>query len=672
MQSTKSNRLFQVYSRTIYGCICLTEGNFTEPKLYLLSVNQDLILIGNPESYDSSVLFLEIRKMFPGHTLRYIILPNGSNHFHRLQKDIRPFAPDAVFILDQKEILYLNQPKNSQKIQTIQELKYHLLLSNQETLHFISSPYLIHAGSFFVYYETERTLFSNYLFANPLNSLQEPLDSQISHSLPFLLDFLPSSEFLRSILSQIERIQVDRVLTVFGNDFTASEITLFKNTYHKLDFYKVRDLKQQEQDDLFDPYPYLDQLVRKLIALFGKDTIQQTFADSPFRFDPLQESLESTTLSKMQAWNRFFDFVYAKGGLEYLGVLEPTVDKISQLYQLKKPVIFASTIVDTSKQLEEVETKRQELTSQVKQLQAEMENTINRLIKDPLTDLFNAAFLEANLMERFTQTPKEELSQTQIFYIAVDHMHRINRKYSYQIGDETIRHFASLVQSFLHEEDQLYRASGISLALVASRKVDANELETMLANIRESTIFIQPITASIASVRFDEIPEDYSPQAKAKTLLATAENRIQSAFQRGGNTIITQNTILVKPKRGKILIVDEDPMDAQYFRTSLENESFDVDWSSDGLDALRRLENTYYHAILCDKYVPKLDGFQLKNQLNKSIHQDICFLLLVQAKTPDIIARANRLQITAVLERPVFVDEIVGFIQRNQGRRGSV
>ncbi|MCK7484714.1 MAG: hypothetical protein MZU97_03620 [Bacillus subtilis] len=65
-----------------------------------------------------------------------------------------------------------------------------------------------------------------------------------------------------------------------------------------------------------------------------------------------------------------------------------------------------------------------------------------------------------------------------------------------------------------------------------------------------------------------------------------------------------------------------------------------------------------------------MDGFALKTAINKTTHQATCFLLLTHAKTTETIARANKLGITAVIQKPILIEEIVGFIVRNQSQRG--
>lgn len=670
MQSIRPKYFFKPCSSLIYVTQQQPDQAFLEPRVYLLVFESQLVIIGIPPIESLEGFFLEIRKAFPTQTIKYLILQGYTSHLYTIMKYLHPFAPDSTIITDQLHTKYMNLPKHSQPLRSIQSLEYHLTISETSTLSFIPSPYLLSAGSFMTYESSEQVLFSGYLFANP-NGLKEVSElDYLTPSLKYLTDYLPSSDFTRSILNHLDQYPIERVLTLFHNDLSKSQLDFLRDRFMKFDFYRVSNIEQTKQGQIFDPSPFFQQLVRKLSTVYGTKAVSEAFQGSPFVFHPISESLELTTLDGIRAWHRFFDIVYANGGLEWLGILEPTIDKLVEMYHLTKPTIFSSAIVDTTKQLEQVVSEKAELTSRMKQLEEDMQATVDRLVKDPLTGLYNASFLEANLIERFEQIQLGKQDHFTVCYLAIDHMHRINRMYSYQIGDETIVHFTTLIHSLLQPNDRLYRASGVSLALVTNRPVLDSELEKIQASVRESTYFIQPITASIAIVRSDEIPTDSQAQMRAKTLLTTAENRIQMAFQKGGNVLINQESIITKPRRGKVLIVDEDLIDAKYFRNALENEAFDVDWVADGLEALRRMESTQYHAILCDKYVPKLDGFALKAQINKTVNQDLCFILIVQAKTAEIVARANRLGMTAVLSRPILIEEIVGFIQRNQGKRG--
>jgi DNA-binding response OmpR family regulator len=57
-----------------------------------------------------------------------------------------------------------------------------------------------------------------------------------------------------------------------------------------------------------------------------------------------------------------------------------------------------------------------------------------------------------------------------------------------------------------------------------------------------------------------------------------------------------------------ILVIDDDPALLRFVALLLRTEDYDVDVTTDGNDALRRLETTRPNAILLDLSMPEMDG----------------------------------------------------------------
>ncbi|MDP2424909.1 MAG: response regulator, partial [bacterium] len=626
--------------------------------------------IGLPLSHQMELILLECKKMFPASQLTYVVMSGYSaNVLSSLQK-WRALSPETTIISDVKHLHYFNLQGPLPSIYRIEQNSFQLVMKSGKKLSFIPSPFIMSAGSFMTYDLTNQTLFSGYLFANPVYSASASFQEYVSSALKYLSNYLPSSDFVRYTLKQIQSFFIARVITVYGNVLEEQQISQLMTTLSTFDFYNLTGLSMFKQPNSVDYIQFSNQVLRKLRSIYGTLALQELFEETPFSYDESVEEVRSTVLEGFRLWHRLFELIYAKKGVSWLAVVEPIIDKLVELYDIKKPSIYQSQLITSSKQLHQLDLEKNELVSKVAVLELEMQSTVDRLVKDPLTNLYNEFFLKGTLSRKVESLVSSNPKPFTLLYIAVDHMHRINRTYSYQIGDETIKHFGIFLQENIQEEDRLFRASGVSFALLIERDLEEQELDSLLSKVRESTLFVQSITASIALVRSVECSLDHSTEAAVHFLMNTAENRIQTAFQKGGNQIVSQDTLVRKATRGKVLLVEDDKIHANYIRTALENESFDVDWAQDGMEALNRIQEHVYHAIVCDKFVPKLDGFSLKTQINKTAHQGTCFLLMVHTKTAETISRANRLGITAVLTRPILIEELVGFIQRNQMKRG--
>jgi DNA-binding response OmpR family regulator len=68
----------------------------------------------------------------------------------------------------------------------------------------------------------------------------------------------------------------------------------------------------------------------------------------------------------------------------------------------------------------------------------------------------------------------------------------------------------------------------------------------------------------------------------------------------------------------KILVVDDEPSLSRVLSKKLINEGMDVDIANDGDEALELISKNKYDLILSDLIMPKRNGFELLEQLQKN------------------------------------------------------
>ncbi len=83
--------------------------------------------------------------------------------------------------------------------------------------------------------------------------------------------------------------------------------------------------------------------------------------------------------------------------------------------------------------------------------------------------------------------------------------------------------------------------------------------------------------------------------------------------------------------RGKILIVEDDPLIADMLKRYLEKEGFRVYWDSEGREAVRSFELSRPDLVILDLMLPDMDGFELC----KSFSQTDSMVLILTAKDAD-------------------------------------
>jgi len=71
-------------------------------------------------------------------------------------------------------------------------------------------------------------------------------------------------------------------------------------------------------------------------------------------------------------------------------------------------------------------------------------------------------------------------------------------------------------------------------------------------------------------------------------------------------------------KKNKIFIVEDEPFLSDMYKFKFEQENFEVTSASDGEEALRIIRRQKPDIILLDIVMPKLNGFEMLEELKKS------------------------------------------------------
>lgn len=83
----------------------------------------------------------------------------------------------------------------------------------------------------------------------------------------------------------------------------------------------------------------------------------------------------------------------------------------------------------------------------------------------------------------------------------------------------------------------------------------------------------------------------------------------------------------------KVLVVDDEKLIVKGIRFSLEQDNMEVDCAYDGEEALQYAKRTEYDVVLLDIMLPKLDGFQVCQQIREFSNMPI---IMLTAKTEDM------------------------------------
>jgi CheY-like chemotaxis protein len=112
--------------------------------------------------------------------------------------------------------------------------------------------------------------------------------------------------------------------------------------------------------------------------------------------------------------------------------------------------------------------------------------------------------------------------------------------------------------------------------------------------------------------------------------------------------------------RHTILIVDDDPQFRELYSTALRFRGFNVTTASDGLSALRTIDQDIPSLIILDLNMPCVDGWTVLREL--AAHEDTKAVPVIVVTGADVNRAA--LQSAAILRKPVLPEHVLSVIER--------
>ena len=91
--------------------------------------------------------------------------------------------------------------------------------------------------------------------------------------------------------------------------------------------------------------------------------------------------------------------------------------------------------------------------------------------------------------------------------------------------------------------------------------------------------------------------------------------------------------------KGRVLIVDDEPVIAESLSELLEGWGYETAVASDGLSGLAKVEEFRPSVVVSDVYMPKLDGFGLLREM-RELHPETAVILLTGQGTVEMALRA--------------------------------
>jgi diguanylate cyclase (GGDEF)-like protein/PAS domain S-box-containing protein len=162
-------------------------------------------------------------------------------------------------------------------------------------------------------------------------------------------------------------------------------------------------------------------------------------------------------------------------------------------------------------------------------------------IHDPLTSLLNRRGFFELAQSLLTQSMRNKSSLV-VAMIDIDFFKRINDLYGHDIGDETLRHFSYLMQTYFRKSDVIARMGGEEFALVLTNteiRACQEKFVTFLDYLSENPLILGPER----SLTFTISVGLAQPRANSKTIsdiLKVADTALYQAKGQGRNKVVIQ------------------------------------------------------------------------------------------------------------------------------------
>jgi diguanylate cyclase (GGDEF)-like protein len=639
---------------------------------YLIMDDKYRILLDPGAEFHLDILIEQINTYTQVELLDFLVLQssdllNITSINHLLEKGFK-----GKIIVNQIGTPYLNHMIKAD-ILTLEDIEFEIEMNNKDKIQFIKTPFLPFPDCFSTFHTGLRTLFSGHLFSqsNIENKQTQYLINSINQ---FHESILPSVEFVRQNIKKLRKYNIEKIYPRLGYTIE-KDIDQIIDSIIKYDFYNTNQVvaKINDKNVSYNYESICNHMLKVLEKYYHREEILDIFDNSDIRIDMIPHlEIDYTSLNGYKLWNTFFDLIYQNKGVEWLVILEPVVKKYHKTYNIQMPTIFKTKMLEQRKKIENLSTLKESLEDKVAKLEHKVSETSEKLLKCPITGLYNQRFMIQHLINNIDQ-PLEDNQTRALITVYIDNLISINRNYGSEKGDETLRNLAYLIERTKSNDTLAFKQNGPGI-FIYKHQVSLDQLKTFIVKLRQavqdSDLFIEPITISMSIVKFRELNDKYETVEKVNQWIELSLMRLEKAKQRGIDQIVDDKNDDKQKTDGLILLVDEDETYQNLMVKIFDRIQYKVLIAKDIYEALELLEKHQIDVIISEINLSKLDGFQLKQKINDSInYKDIPFVITSHHKNLDVITRCNLLDVDLVLRKPIIPEELIGYVRRVRNQR---
>jgi DNA-binding response OmpR family regulator len=108
----------------------------------------------------------------------------------------------------------------------------------------------------------------------------------------------------------------------------------------------------------------------------------------------------------------------------------------------------------------------------------------------------------------------------------------------------------------------------------------------------------------------------------------------------------------------RVLVVDDDRPIREVVRTILSRQGYEVDEAADGRQAMRKVIDDNYGAIVLDLMLPEMSGYEVIDYLTRERPTSKCVVVISAAPSREI-EKVDPSIVQAVLRKPFDISDLV-------------
>jgi hypothetical protein len=354
---------------------------------YLIYFEKEKILVDLPTLKDLDAYVEIINQLHPIGKINYLII----SHIHA-------YTVHALNTLIQKGFqgkiisnrLIANQIGLSFSWLFIEEMDYRISFGQKQVLSFLPLRFLPYPEAFMTYVPSHQTLFSGMLFSSQTQMHQpKAYDDLLKEIVDYHKKMIPSSEYLKNPLKDIKKHKIKYVCPSFGQAITEDRVNQIYHDLMKIEFYNtyqvVKDVVNGQR--FYNYIEIINHMLNHLLIHFSAIDILDTFVGSPYSLSTEPIELRRSSFEGYKLWNGFFEHIYVKKGIVWLAILEPIVTKYVRTYNIKKPTIYRSVVLDLTMYNQTLEKEKSELEKNADHCQRLVQKTQDQITRCPITSL---------------------------------------------------------------------------------------------------------------------------------------------------------------------------------------------------------------------------------------------------------------------------------------------